>query len=295
MGAGAAYDAYQSQPSPIHRVSRANQSEFIAVSGTAAHSVTPESVRLVLAVTSEAETSLQCSEKVEAAITQIRDSTKEFGFKDDDIIEDFIVVVPKYRWELGTLRAEDNNKEGEGVVKEVSDGFRMQTNLHVLCQNETQAMAAMKLAFQAGVHEIISFDYWHSDLDRLKKDVLKKAVEEAKSKADILLTVFDDKPKVLNVDHSTSVSFPKSLYKTITPRPSLDENLIPYGWRNKYIRIQAHRPLTTFYQGIQEYSDSSPPKPAMKPEITILSSVTLTYGSPARIERLEIERSRQSE
>lgn len=283
MGAGAAYNAHQNQPVASYQNSQANHSELVAVKGTAELSIKPELLRLVFAVTSENETSQGCAAATAASILKIREGMKPLRVDQDKVVEDFIVVVPKYRWTLTKLRDED-------VVKEVKDGFRMQTNLHVLCNDERQAMAVINVAFQAGVTEIVSFDYTHSQLDQFKRTALKQALEEAKSKSDILLTVFDQKPKVLNVDHSITVSFPESLYKTISPTPALEEALIPYAWRNKYLKIRANRPLTTFYQGNKAYSDLSPKRPAMNPEISIQSTVTLTYGSPARSERLEIER-----
>ena len=279
-GAGAAYNAYQNQPRVSLQHSYANSSEFVAITGTAEILVKPESLRLVFAVTSEEKSSQACAAAVKASITKIQDGLRPLKIEPKNVIEDFIVVVPRYTWELAKL-------ENREFVKEIPDGFRMQSNLHILCKDEAEAMAVMDVAFKAGVSEIVSFDYWHSDLDQHKREALKRALDEAKSKADILLTVFDQKPPVLNVGNSIKVSFPESLYKTISPKPAIDQAILPFSWNN-HLKIRAHRPLTTFFAGSKDYSDSGPTRPAMSPEISVLSTVTLTYGSPARQERLEI-------
>lgn len=285
-GAGAAYNAYQNQPTSHIQYSQANSSELIAVSGAAEVSVKPESLRLVFAVTAEGKSSRDCSDKTKETIASIRRSLEAIEIAKADIVEDFIVVLPLYIWNLDKV-------EGNQVIRESKDGYRMQTNLHVLCDDEKQAMAVIDIAFGVGVTEIVSFDYVHSELDNHKREALKKAVEEAKSKAEILLSVFDEKPRVLNIGNSIKVSYPQSLYKTLAPKP-VDQTIIPYAWRN-HLKVKAHRPLTTFYAGSQDYADSSPSRPAMNPEISIVATVTLTYSSPAREERLEIEREKSAD
>ena len=281
-GAGAAYQAYQNQTPASRQSANANASELIAVKGSAEISVKPESLRLVFAVTSEAKESIECSKQVDAAITKIRETLEPLELTGDRVVEDFIVVIPSYKWDLEEIETRKH-------LREIHDGYRMQTNLHVLCNDEAQAMAVIDEAFKAGVSEIISFDYFHSDLDRYKREVLKKALDEAKSKSEILLAVFDDKPKVLNIDDASSVSFPQSQYKTIAPTPDNGQVILPYSWRD-YLKIKAHRPKTTYYAGSTEYSDLGLKKPPMNPEIIVRSNVTLTYGSPARAERIEIEK-----
>ena len=288
MGAGIGYQAYnQRYPYPYYQRPRANSIETIIVDGSAEIAVKPESLRLVFAVTAEGKESNECSQKVKAAIDTIREGLQPLKITGDRIVEDFIAVIPSYEWENDKVEW-DNGKKTE-YLQEVHSGFRMQTNLHVLCDEETQALAVIDEAFKAGVTEIISFDYFHSDLDRYKRESLKKALAEAKSKSEILLSVFDDKPKVLNVENTMAVNFPESQYVTIAPTPANAKAILPYDWRN-YLKIAAHRPKTTFYAGSKEFSDLGLKKPPMNPEIIVRSTIKLTYGGPARQERLELEK-----
>lgn len=280
-GAGAAANAYQNQPASVWSPNGANYSELIAISGTAEIAVKPESLRLVLAVTSEAPTARECSQAIGAVIANIRNGIGKFGLQERDVVEDFIVVVQQYQWELDKFGKRE-------VVREKPDGFRMQTNLHILCKDEAQALKAIDVAFGEGVSEIVSFDYWHSNLDQVKQDAMKKALAAAKAKSEILLAIFDEKPKILNINSSISLSSPATQYKTLTPRPS-DSFILAYDWQ-KIPRIKAHRPLTTFYAGGQAFSDVTPDHPPMRPEILVQATIKLTYESPVRQERMEIER-----
>ena len=291
-GAGAAYNAYQNQNNFRNNYwGNYVQTDFITVEGSAIRSLKPESLRLVFAVTAQEKTSLECTTKVHTTIKQIRSNILNIGIDKKDVVEDFIVIVPSYLWKLETY---DNSGKWEKskqtqYLREHPDGFRMQTNLHVQCKDEQQALKVMEFAFREGVTEIVSFDYWHSNLDQIKKDVLKSALEEAKEKSSTLLSVFDEKPQILNVANSIEVKFPEALYKTITPTPANAQDLLPNNWHS-YLRIAANRPLTTFYAGPKEYEDSSRLSPTMNPEISVHSKVTLTYGSPSWKEGIEIQK-----
>ncbi|MEM7785244.1 MAG: SIMPL domain-containing protein [Planctomycetota bacterium] len=258
------------------------QSEFIAVKGSAEIAVVPESLRLVFSVTAESAASKECSVQTAQTIAAIRKQLAEIGVNDQNVVEDFIVMLPTYDWEL--------KKSGDTeYLEERLTGYRMQTNLHVLCKNELEANQIMKVAFTNGVNEIISFDYWHSKLEEYKQQAINNALQAAQEKSEILLSVFPEKPLVMNIDHSASVSFPQSRYKTIQPKPSNDNSIVPYRWKN-FLKIRAHRPLTTYYAGSNNFADVTTAKPPMNPEIMVYSEVTLTYGSPTRVQRMELER-----
>jgi len=286
QGAGLGYNGYQHQPPASRQSAYGNGSEFIAVTGSSEIAVAPESLRLVFAVTSESETSNECATEIRDAINAIREGVEKLEIGEDKVVEDFIVIVPTYTWELKRFLPGDKKSEH---LKEKHVGFRMQTNLHILCKDELQANAVMEVAFAQGVTEIISFDYWHSKLDELKQEATRKALKAAQGNAEILLSVFEKKPAVMNIGASSSVSFPQSQYKTIAPQPGVHEAMVPYSWRD-YIKIRAHRPLTTFYAGSKKFADTSNAKPPMNPEIMINAEVTLTYESPVRAQRMQQEK-----
>ena len=253
----------------------------IQVSGTAKISVQPEALRLVVALTSKAATANECAADISARIDQIRESMADLKIADKDIVEDFIVVKRSYKWEP---KQQNNTK----YFAELEDGFRMQTNLHVLCKDEKIALSVINKCFSAGVKEVVSFDYWHADLDQFKKNALSAALDAAKEKGDLLLSVFDERPRVMNVSNNVIVSHPASQYKTLKPyRP--DPSTRNRNW-GKIAEVFAERPDITYYEGNNSFSDISPENPPMHPTISVSATVTLTYESPRQRDDLELRR-----
>lgn len=254
----------------------------IQITGTSKIAIAPQAMRLVVAVTSEAESANACGQSVKATIANIRRTLNDIGITDENIVEDFIEVKPQFKWEPET-------RKKMSFLVELEDGFRMQSNLHILCKDEEQALAAIDKSFVAGISEVISFDYWHEDLDQFKQDALKQAMAAAKQKATVLLSIFDEKPRVMNVNNSISLSRPVSQYKTILPNkdnPNHPSYRYP-NW-NGYYKVYTHHPSTTYYAGDNGYADTSPKLPPMNPMLTVTSNVTLTYESPTAKDEREL-------
>lgn len=245
----------------------------ITISGTAEHRVAPEQIRVVLAFTSEGETAEDCRKSLSAQVGSVIADWKSLMIPDENIVEDFISVLPRYEWRL--------NEELEGwsaARQQKLVGYRMQINLHVAVKTEADAMAAIDRAFKYGHAEIVTFDYWSSDLDQQQESVRASAVAAAKKKADTLLAVFDERPRVINVQESTAIYFPHSLYKTYENK--LEEELVDYG-TNRPPLIKAYRPKMTFLHGLASRADTRPKELLMRPEIAIVSTVRIYYRSPA--------------
>ena len=245
---------------------------IITVEGTANLRVKPEEIRLVLAITSEAKTADECQTKNNAQTQAVLKSWDELKIRKDKIVTDFINVLPVYEWRV-------EERDGQQVRIQQRVGYRMQSNLHLSVKTEEEAMAAIHRAFQQGVTDIVTFDYWSSQLNQEKEKARAAAVKAAKKKAEVLLAVFDKPPKLVNIQESSKVFFPHSLYRTY--ENALEEQ-IEYNnrWRDMPA-IKAYRPKMTFFHGLQGRSDVRPPTAAMHPEIAVVSTVRLYYQSPA--------------
>jgi uncharacterized protein YggE len=245
---------------------------FITVDGTAEFRVKPEEIRVVLAVTNEAENAAKCQEVNAARVQNVLKAWEGLKIPEEHIVQDFINLLPRYEWQMV-------ERDGEKIRIQKHQGYRMQTNLHVLVTTEKEAMAAINLAIQQGVAEIVTFDYWSSQLDEQKVKARAAALELAKKKAATLLAVIAEPPPVINLQESTAVFFPQQLYRTY--ENVLEESRDNNGWNNRPT-IKAYRPKMTFYQGLQSRSDLAPTHAAMHPEIMVVSTVRLYYESPAR-------------
>ena len=265
---GAASDQGQVWLNPFYGPVKA--SDPIRITGTAAIRVPVEGIRLVLAVTAEGDSANTCQKDIADDIAAIRKSWQQIGIQESDVVEDFIALLPRYTWGL-------EDRDGETFRVQQRDGYRMQTNLHVSVKTEAEAMRAIEESFERTDLEVVTFDYWSSQLDEEKQQAIAAAIEAAKKKSTTLLAVFDEKPKVINVLESTIVNFPTSQYTTF-------ENVLEEEWNrwnDNLPSIKAFRPKMTFYRGLGSGADSAPKTASMTPEIGIVSTVQIIYQSPA--------------
>ena len=239
---------------------------LISVGGSAERRLTPEKLRLVIAMTVEAETAALCRDELNDLSAKIhKDWVGKLRIAKTDIKEDFIALLPTYDW----TKARDGD-----AYRETQSGFRLQTNLHVAVDNDAQAVQAIDAAFAYGSVSVVTFDYWHSEIDRVRKEVMADALKAAKAKSGVLLDAFEERPRMVNVNEQTRVFFPNSLYQTYDN--SLNRSLT----RNSSRDIHAIKQKLTFLRGLQSDSDVRPQTMLMKPEIVVASHVTLYYQSP---------------
>lgn len=251
---------------------------YITLEGTAEIRVRPTQIRIVLAVTSVAETAQLCRQEVNEKIKKLRAEWKKLGLGDEKVVEDFIAVLPRFEWKSDML-------EDREVLVERKIGYRMQSNMHVSVANDQEADAAINRAFDVGVTDIIAFDYGSSGLDAAKENALSAALKAAKSKAEKLLSgVIKGEPEIINVQEQTSVHYPQSLYKSFT---NVDSDELITGWRENIPRIHAHRPTNTYYRGLVQNADVQPRDLPMQSEISVVSTVRLYFTSPAASKKIQ--------
>jgi len=245
---------------------------YIALDGRAETRVRPSEIRIVLAVTAEAETAEKCQQSVTATVERLKTAWSKMKIAPENIVVDFIAVLPRYTWNL-------ENRDHVEVGVEKKAGYRMQSNVHLAVRNSSQAEAALAQAFAQGVTDIIAFDYWSRDLDEVKVKVRQDAVKAARAKADALLTpLFSEKPPIINVQEKTTVRYPASLYASFR---ASDEEVMTPSWRRDIPLINAARPRNTYYRGLLTDGDVQPRELPMSPEISVVSTVRLYFRSPA--------------
>ncbi len=246
--------------------------KFIAIEGAAEVRIRATKLRVVLAVSGEGETAAACKAAVNKIVQDAVQAWKAIGVADEAIHEDFIAILPQYQWRI-------EKQESQEVAVERLMGYRMQVNLHVASNGEPQAQSIIDESFKLGITDIIAFDYWHPELDRLKQEAMAKAVEAAKQKSSVLLkAVFENPPKPINVQEKTVVHFPATMYESFDNayRESID---LPS--RRNLPSISAFRPKNTYYRGLRSGADVTPDEMAFRPEITIVSRVKIYFQSPS--------------
>ena len=149
---------------------------YITIEGRAELRVRPTDVRMVLAVTSEAETAQKCQQSIDATIDRLKGAWSKMGIGPEKIVVDFIAILPRYQW-----TPEKHGNADVEVEKKV--GYRMQTNVHLAAKGEAEARVALGRALEQGITDIIAFDYWSKDLDEVKVKVRQQALKAARAKA----------------------------------------------------------------------------------------------------------------
>ncbi|MDB4766416.1 SIMPL domain-containing protein [bacterium] len=247
---------------------------FIEIEGKAVLSVEPTSIRIVLALTSEAVSSAECKTKIQKQIAALREQWKEAGMKEEDIVEDFISLLPSYEFQVETLKEKE-------VMMEKKVGYLMQSNVHLAVKDDKEAMKMLDVAFANNVTDIIGFDYWSKDLDQKKKETRALAVEAAKEKASVLLgDFFEKKPPIINVREKTDVRYPASMYESFT-NSSSGQYQTNYSSKRNLPVIKLARPQNTYYRGNLPSVDVQADTMPMQAEISIVSTVRIYYESPA--------------
>ena len=245
---------------------------YITIEGLAELRVQPTEIRIVMAATAEGETAQKCRQAIDATIANLKAAWSKMEIPPENIVVDFIAVLPRYAWSV-----EKHDNVDVGVEKKV--GYRMQTNIHLAVRNESQAQAALNRAFEQGVTDIIAFDYWSKDLDGLKVKARQQALEAARGKSDVLLgRCLPSVRRSSTCRRRRRSAIPNRSTKR---SPRNEEDMVREGWQNNISFIRAYRPRQTYYRGLYSDGDIQPRELPMKPEISVISTVRLYFKSPA--------------
>lgn len=247
--------------------------QYITIEAQVELRVQPSEIRIVMAVTAEAETPAGCKQIISEKIKSLATAWNESGITKENIVEDFIAVLPRYEFQVESIK----NRE---IAVEKKVGYLMQTNLHVAVHNDAEATNAINLAFDNNISDIIAFDYWSKELDELKIQARSQAVKAAIKKSNLLLdAIFDKRPTATNLQESTRVYYPESFYQSFS-------NSNDAAYQSTYSRrdlpqIRTFRPKNTYYRGLYLDADVQSNELPMKPAISVVSTVRLYFQSPA--------------
>lgn len=252
---------------------------FITVDGKAELRVKPTKIRIVIAVSAEADTPQNCQAKMEQKIASLKLGWQQLGIRESDVVDDFIAVLPRFEFDI-------EKRQTGNVAIEKKSGFLMQSNLHVAVKTDEQAMQVIRVAFSNNVSDIIAFDYWNDQIDEIKKQARAAAIAVAKAKSDTILSVFDKRPALINVAESTQTVFPKTLYESFE---NSNDQKYSFGRSSRDTPvIRTFRPKNTYYRGLFFDGDLQPDQLPMKSEISVVSTVKLYYESPVAKEYLKL-------
>ena len=244
----------------------------ITIEAVAQVRVVPSRLRVVLAVAAQAETADEANRTGRALLTETKAKLEAAGVAAADVDTDFIAAFPVYAWQV-------EQQSGKDVLAENRVGTRVQYNLHVAVPDEAAALAAVEAAAGAEGVELLAVDYWSDDLTGKQVEAQRKALAAARAKADLLLSVFPERPRPINVWENTRILFPAELYRSLPQNESRAPR--DYG-RDALPQVPAPRPLKIYYRGLFANVDALEPEMPGRREIEIVSTVRLYFEAPGR-------------
>lgn len=257
-------------PAAVAGPDRETLERFITVEGRAELRVVPDRLRVVLAVTSEGESPKACRTTNAEQLGALAKALEGAGVDQKSITTDFIAMLPTYSW-----RVED--MAGQRVAVEKPTGYRLQENVHVATADESSAQKVIDLAFGVGISSVIAVDHWSSALDDARQQALDHALAAARRKAEVLLSVFESKPRPVNVSESTEIVRPEAMYVSFE---NAYEGTMTQPWSRDLPVVSAFRPKNTFLRGFVGDVDLQSGAVPMEPYIAVVSTVRIHYRTP---------------
>jgi uncharacterized protein YggE len=252
----------------------ATAERVITIEAVAEVRVVPSRLRVVFAVSAEGANAGSASEVGRALLAATKAKLTSAGIAVAGIDVDFIAAVPVFAWQVEQQGDKD-------VVAEKRVGVRVQYNLHVSVADEAAALNAIEAAIAQGGVELLAVDYWSTELAKKQVEAQRKALAAAQEKAELLLSVFPERPRPINVSESTRVLFPQQLYQVL-PRFE-DSATTRYAYDN-LPRVPARRPMRVYYRGLFGGVDAGESAMPGKREIEVVSTVRLYFEAPGRPE-----------
>lgn len=262
----------QPQVQRLQPPSDAAAADFLVVEAVAELRVAPTRLRLVFSVSATGESTSAASKESTKVVAATRERLLAVGVPESDVDVDFIAAVPVYGWRI-------EQQEGRKVLVERRQATRVQNNLHVCVGDEARARSVIEAATAGDGVDLLAVDYWSEDLEAKQAEALQKAVAKAQAKAKVLLAVFPEPPRPINVHEHTHILFPQQLYQNL---PRAEDSGSTYHYDRDLPQVAATRPLQVYYRGLFADVDSLDPRMPGAREIEVVSTVRLYFEAPHR-------------
>ena len=143
----------------------------ITVSGTGEVRVSADTAVISLGVNARDKDVLKAQQKVNETIAAIRTALVDKGVKEENINTDFINIYPLYDY--------------SGDQEQLS-AYNASSTLAIKVTDMESVGALIDVCFAAGANTLNGISFSASDTEKAKTEAMKKAVADAKKKAEIL-------------------------------------------------------------------------------------------------------------
>jgi uncharacterized protein len=153
----------------MHRSGK--QTDVVTVTGTGKVSAAPDVAVADLAITVERATADEAQKEANQRSNAVVDYLKQAGVDEDDIRTSSYNIFPQYDYIEGRTRIR---------------GYQLTQTLEVKIRDLDKANTILDGVVSAGVNQVNNFRFEIDDPDELKAEARKKAIEDARAKAEQL-------------------------------------------------------------------------------------------------------------
>jgi uncharacterized protein YggE len=186
----------------------------LSVSGTASIECKPDLMTIILRIKAEDPNSVEkATDQVAAMIDKLLDSLQELGISKDDVETTSYTINQKYKNEY--------DKKGN-YVRSVFDGYVVVNTIKITLKDFDKAGKVIDaIAEVGGLVDYINFELSSEKRNEMKINVMKKAAEDARLKAEAVITSLGEE-----LGNVTSVNLNEYYYQ---PYNYWDRYALGYG------------------------------------------------------------------
>ena len=189
----------------------------------------------VFAVSQEAETVLECNQKMDGAMREFREALKPLNIGESDFFVDFVAQTRIYDYRL------DNN-----LAKEELAGFELKKNVSIHYRDKLLLDRLVVAASRLKIYDLVKVDYIVKDPERIQEHLMQEATGIIKRKAAryAKLLGIELLPPPQVYAEKPSIYYPTEMYDSYTAYESQRVDRDQY--RSKYL-VQDLRKSRTFF------------------------------------------------
>lgn len=147
-----------------------NPPRVLSVTGQGRMEVKPDTATITLGVTQLRPTPMEAYEAMSADLAKVAGQVKSAGVKEDQIKTSTFNLQAEYNW---------TQEKGQ-----VLSGYRATNSISITTQELEKVAALIQSAMSAGANQLQGVSFYVKDTEKLTKEALDLAVDDAKGKAE---------------------------------------------------------------------------------------------------------------
>ncbi|MBZ4687383.1 MAG: uncharacterized protein PWQ96_210 [Clostridia bacterium] len=164
------------------QVAEGEEFPILSVKGTGVVSAEPDSARVVFSVVTQAKTAKEAQQENSKIMTMVMDSLKENGISEENISTKNFKLYPEYDYFY-----DEKERQKERKLK----GYQVSHELLVEMNEISKVGSIIDICIAAGVNRVNYVDFYLENDKNLRQEALRKAVTEAREKAQVMAEALD--------------------------------------------------------------------------------------------------------